>query len=263
MDVDVQLKHLSGRVSVADHPNQLFDDVAGLWRDAAINAVEHRGVFHVALSGGSTPKPLYIRLATDPRHHSLPWSQTHVWMVDERRVPADDERSNLRMIRESLINHVPVHRQQLHPILVGKDDPAGEYEADILHVLGDRNDEDIPRLDFVLLGMGGDGHTASLFPHSPAIHERVHLIAANDGPTVPPPPRVTMTYPFLNAARQLAVLCTGQKKAAALRRVDAYLRDHGPDPPELPITGINPTKGLLTWFLDAEAADRTSSRCET
>ena len=108
-------------------------------------------------------------------------------------------------------------------------------------------------MDFVLLGMGGDCHTASLFPNSDAIGVSDRWIVVNDGPNVTPPPRVTMTYPLLNAARRLAVLCVGSKKTKALRRVAEQMKA-GPDPINVPITGIQPTDGELTWYLDAEAA---------
>jgi 6-phosphogluconolactonase/glucosamine-6-phosphate isomerase/deaminase len=106
----------------------------------------------------------------------------------------------------------------------------------------------------VLLGMGDDAHTASLFPGSPAIDERERLIVANDGPNVTPPPRITMTYPLINAARHVAVLVAGARKNATLRRVSDHLHEHGPDPLKLPITGVQPVDGTLTWYLDAAAA---------
>ena len=112
-----------------------------------------------------------------------------------------------------------------------------------------------PSLDFVLLGMGDDAHTASLFPGSPAIDERTRWVAVNDGPEVTPPDRVTMTFPLLNAARRLAVLVVGEKKAATIARIEAAWRDGSADVNELPITGVRPTAGqeALTWYLDAAA----------
>jgi len=227
---------------------------------AAVEAVGKRGEFHVALSGGSTPEPFYMRLVTDPRYRAMPWERTHLWIVDERRVPEDDPRCNYRMIRETLADHVPLRTRQRHPMPVLADDPASLYEAELRRIV-DPNAK-VPRLDFVLLGMGDDTHTASLFPHSPAIHEREKLVAVNAGEHVTPPDRVTMTFPLLNAARRLAVLVTGAKKAAALRRVESQLQTAGPDPVAVPITGIQPgtanvgdaLPGDLTWYLDAPAA---------
>jgi len=241
---------LNGIVHIAPFADDLYDDLATALFTAAVEAVGRRGWFHLALSGGSTPEPFYIRLVTDPRYRDLPWRQTHLWIVDERRVPEDDPRCNYRMIRETLIDHVPLRSRQCHPMPVLANDAAERYEAELRRHVG--AETDVPRLDFVLLGMGDDAHTASLFPHSPALQERERLIAINKGPHVTPPDRVTMTYPLLNAARQLVALVTGAKKTATIQRVAAQLREHGPDPVALPITGIEPVR--MAWFLDAQAA---------
>jgi 6-phosphogluconolactonase len=183
-----------------------------------------------------------------------------LWVVDERRVDDDDDRCNYKMIRETLADHVPLRWRQRHPMPVLADDPAGLYEAELRRCV-DPNAA-IPRLDFVVLGMGDDAHTASLFPHSSAVRERERLIAVNAGPHVAPPPRVTMTFPLLNAARQIAVLVTGARKHAALQRVEAHWRTRGADPIAMPITGIDPkvanpsdrAAGTLIWYLDGPAA---------
>ena len=227
--------------------DRLLDLVAGAMVLAAEAAVEARGEFHVALSGGTTPEPLYMRLVIDPRYRLWPWERTHVWVVDERRVPHNDERSNWRLIHEALVAHVPVRARHLHPMPVEGEDPAMAYEGQLQrHLPGGR-------LDFVLLGMGTDGHTASLFPHTPAASEAERWVAVSEGPTVVPPSRVTMTYPLLNASREVAVLVTGQKKAATWRRVEAG----GSSAAELPVLGVLPTDGGLTWFVDEVAAGGT------
>jgi 6-phosphogluconolactonase len=253
---------LTGDVHVGRSADELYDDLASILARAAMQAVQQRGIFHLALSGGSTPEPFYVRLVIDPQYRFLPWSQTHVWLVDERRVPEDDERANIRMIRESLTDHLPMRNRQVHAMPVLADDPATLYESDLREwaIGGDAADGlrqgGPPRLDFVLLGMGDDGHTASLFPHSPALDVADRWVTVNAGPHVTPPDRVTMTFPMVNAAREAAVLVTGAKKAATIHRVCRQLADHGPDPRTLPITGIDPSPqgGELTWFLDPEAA---------
>ncbi len=237
--------NLTGPVHIAER-DALLDDVAGAIMGAAQQAIESRGAFHLALSGGSTPEPLYVRMVIDPRFRLFPWEATHVWIVDERRVPHDDDRSNYRMIRQSLLDHVPMRRRQVHPMPVEGEDPAGEYERQLQRHLPSG------RLDFVLLGMGADGHTASLFPHSPALVQVARPVVVNDGPHVTPPPRVTMTYPLLNAARHVAVLVIGASKAATLRRIEAA----GADAMALPITGVDPTDGEVMWYLDRDAAGR-------
>lgn len=242
---------LPGEVHIASDPDELYDDLATIFTSIAMEAEQERGVFHVALSGGTTPWPFYQRLMIDPRFRSVPWEQTHIWIVDERRVPDDDDMSNFKSLRGSLLEDIPTPPSQVHPMMVMRDEPAGLYEAELRSVFGPS--EDPPRMDFVLLGMGGDCHTASLFPNSEAIQVTDRLVVVNDGPSVTPPARVTMTYPLLNAARQLAVLCIGSKKVEALRRV-AEQMETGPDPANVPISGVVPTDGTLTWYIDTEAA---------
>jgi len=247
--------NLPGSVRVAER-DALFDDLGNQLATAAIEAVRERGAFHLALSGGSTPEPFYMRLVTDPRLRLIPWRQTHIWIVDERRVPEDDERSNIRMIREALTDQADVPDDHVHPMPVLADDPAGGYEATLRDTLGGGvGTGGVPRLDLVLLGMGDDCHTASLFPRSDAIGVDDRLIVVNAGEHVTPPDRVTMTYPLLNAARRLDALVTGAKKTDALRRVAGL---DAPDPVHVPISGIRPTNGVLTWWLDPAAAGQSA-----
>ena len=258
---------LTGAVHLAKNADLLYDDLAHALMAAGLDAVRQRQVFHLALSGGSTPDRFYQRLVTDPRFRPIPWQDTHLWIVDERRVPDDHEECNFHMIRQTLVDHVPIRQRCVHPMPVLDEDPATRYEAELRRAFaGQTAAHDIPQLDFILLGMGDDAHTASLFPRSQAIDESKNLVAVNQGPHVTPPDRVTMTYPLLNAARQLVVLVTGQDKTDTLRRVDQQLRQSGPDPGLMPITGINPQAipagggegtsggGQLTWYLDPQAA---------
>lgn len=248
---------LPGYVHVAPDVHQLFDDLGSALIGAAEKAIEARGVFHLALSGGGTPEPFYMQLVVDPRYRQFPWDKTHIWIVDERCVPEDDEKSNIKMIRESLVCQVPIPEGFVHPMPVLADDPAGEYERRLRDGIGGMQVPDIPRLDFILLGMGGDAHTASLFPQSPALNVTDRWIACNDGERVVPPPRVTMTYPLINAGREVAVLLVGAGKHATLKQIERQLAAGGPDIQELPITGIDPSPGggELTWFLDHAAAN--------
>jgi len=256
---------LTGPVYVAENTDDLYDALASRLFQAAIDAVRQRGVFHLALSGGSTPEPFYIRLMIDSRYRALPWMHTHLWLVDERHVPLTDERSNWKMIRECIVEQVPTPKRQTHPAPVQSKDPAGDYESELkaafaayaVPPLATWPEAEAPRLDFVLLGMGDDCHTASLFPGSEAIDVNDRLIAMNAGDAVTPPPRITMTYRLLNAARDVAVLVTGEKKAAAIQRVQqAVIGEDDLDPHALPIVGVNPRPagGKLTWYLDEAAA---------
>jgi 6-phosphogluconolactonase len=242
---------LPGEVYVAPDVGELYDALAMVFTSLTLEADQERGEVHIALSGGTTPWPFYRNLLIDTRFRSIPWERTHIWMVDERRVPEDDDLNNFKSLRASLLEDIPTPPSQIHPMMAMRDDPAGLYEAEMRMVFG--TDVDVPRMDFVLLGMGGDCHTASLFPNSDAIHVNDRWVVVNDGTHVTPPPRVTMTYPLLNAARHLVVLCVGEKKAGALQRVAQQVKT-GPDPINVPITGIQPTDGSLTWYLDREAA---------
>jgi len=249
---------LPGRVHVEADRDAVFDALGAMLMDRAEQAVEARGAFHLALSGGSSPEPFYRHLVTDPQLRAFPWDSTHLWIVDERRVGEDDERSNMAMIRAALTDHVTIPARQIHPMPVLEDDPATRYESELAqHVPRDQREagpsESPPVLDFVLLGMGGDGHTASLFPGSDAIEVTARWIAVNAGPAVTPPDRVTMTYPLINAARTVAALVLGEKKFEPLKRIEQQIASPGPAAHELPITGIQPAREPLHWYLDAAA----------
>lgn len=206
------------------------------------------GDFHLALSGGSTPEPLYRRLMYDPNYRELPWKRTHLWVVDERRVPLDDPRSNFKMIRETLVEHSDIPREQVHPVEATEPDADTRYETELRDILGWR-EKGHDRLDYVLLGMGADGHTASLFPRSPALEAADRLVVINAGPMVTPPDRVTMTLGLINASRFVGIMVTGEKKRAAAARVAA-----GSELVEdLPVMGVRPVGGELRWYLDRAA----------
>ncbi len=246
--------HLPGNTTTAPDTETLFERLGEQLMQSAFEAVDERGVFHLALSGGSTPEPFYMRLVIDPKFRALPWKKTHLWVVDERQVPESDTRNNWRMIRESLADHVTTPEDHKHPVPTLADDPADAYQASMQRVFNMSPRDGVPALDFVLLGMGTDCHTASLFPQSPALDVHDRWIAGNDGPRVVPPPRITMTYPLLNAARRLVVIVVGGNKREPLQRVADLHAERLTDPRELPITGLQPSRGTLTWYLDPAAA---------
>ncbi len=240
---------LNGTTHISPTKDSLFTDLAKKIVTDAITAVKERGVFHLALSGGGTPGPFYELLVIDPNYREFPWENAHIWIVDDRRVPEDDDRYNFKMIQEIIVDHVPIPHQNVHPMQVLADDAGTQYEAKIREHVKDQ------KLDFVILGMGGDTHTASLFPNSSAINESKKLVVINQGPNVTPPDRVTMTYPLLNNAREIVVLAVGQGKTEALKRVSDQLATGTPDPKLIPISGISPLQGgQLTWYLDHAAA---------
>jgi 6-phosphogluconolactonase len=222
---------------------------AALFMKSAHECIEARGAFTVALSGGSTPKSLYQLLAGEDHRARVPWSQTHVFWSDERCVPPDDPQSNYRMAYETLLAHVPITGQQIHRMR-GEDEPsraAADYES----VLRQQLDSADPRLCLVLLGMGEDGHTASLFPSSPALDDQDHLVAA---PYVEKlgSYRLTLTLPMLNAALKIIFLVSGEAKAATLRAVF----EENPDPRQWPpARRVRPrADGELVWLVDEAAA---------
>jgi 6-phosphogluconolactonase len=203
---------------------------------------------HLALSGGSSSRLLAAALASEPGLSSSEWSRVQVWMVDERCVADDDPRLNAKSIRELLLPKVPLPAGNLHPMPVLLPDGASRYECELREAFAARPDTHDARLDATVLGMGPDGHTASLFPETPALDERERWIVLNDGERVAPPrPRMTMTYPLLNRAALIALLVTGAEKREALAGLAA-------DPDGFrsrPVAGVIPSPdSILIWFLD-------------
>jgi 6-phosphogluconolactonase len=240
---------LPGHVVVAADADRLLDMLAAELIVQAKACVRRFGDFELALSGGSTPQPLYERLMYDPDARQIPWPRTHLWQVDERGVGPADERSNFRLIKETIVDHSGIPADQVHPMDGLSEIGDRDYEKQLLDVLQWRErGEDV--LDFVLLGMGADGHTASLFPGNEVLQERERLVARVQAAGADPPERITLTYPAINAARFVAILVTGEEKAPAIRRITASSETAE----TLPVIGVRPTHGELKWFLDAAAA---------
>ncbi len=221
--------------------------LAALIVQVSQSAVAVRDRFVLALSGGSTPRETY-RLLADEFNNDIDWMRTHIFWSDERCVPHTDPESNLRMARETLLNHVPIAFDHIYPVPTEFPpvQAADLYQSQIDRFFEMRGGR--PRFDLILLGMGSDGHTASLFPGSPALDERqARAVAVTvDAPIAN---RVTLTLPVLNSAGHVAFLVTGEDKAAALARVMAG----GEDTP-LPAARVQPTDGRLTWIVDEAAA---------
>ncbi|MBI1982603.1 MAG: 6-phosphogluconolactonase [Acidobacteria bacterium] len=230
---------------------QLSIAAAKRFVDLARGQVDKVGSFSAALSGGSTSKRLYELLAAPPYSTQISWEDVHLFQVDERCVPPDDPQSNYRMIRESLLRHVPVPEMNFHRMAAeqaDRSDAATQYAAEIARILPpDRHG--LPRFDLMLLGMGSDGHTASLFPASPALGEESLWVSPNFVQKLGMY-RLTLTFPVLNAARQIVFLVSGAEKAETLRRV--LQSDAGLEP--LPAQRIRPFEGELSWFVDRAAA---------
>jgi 6-phosphogluconolactonase len=227
---------------------------AARFAEAARDAIAARGRFVVALAGGSTPRLLYTTLATGTVPE-IDWGSVIVIWGDERCVPADHPASNYRMAREALLSHVSVEEGNIHRIR-GESDPvaaAGAYESGLRELLdttaGPPSTSSGRRIDLALLGLGSDGHAASLFPGAVEAHESVRWVEATTAPSEPSQ-RVTLTPIVLNAAAEVMFVVTGVEKAAILARVLEGRRV----PHELPAQLIQPTEGKMQWVVDAAAA---------
>jgi 6-phosphogluconolactonase len=223
---------------VLPDPAAVAREAADRFVALARSAIASHGRFTVALSGGSTPKLLYEQLIT----RSIAWQHVHVFWGDERCVPPDHPDSNYGMAQRALLSHVDIPSPNVHR-LRGELDPAQAaqaYEDDLCSVFGTR-----PRFDLILLGLGADAHTASLFPQTPALHEQQRWVVAQYVEQLQAN-RLTLTPPIINQAAHVIFLITGSDKAAVLRSVW-----HGPyDPARFPAQIVMPTSGRVTWLVD-------------
>jgi 6-phosphogluconolactonase len=219
------------------------DEAARRFVALARDAIAARGRFTVALAGGSTPKAMFERLARPPLAAEVDWQKLDVFFGDERSVPATHPDSNYGMAARALLDHVPVDPSRVHRI-AGEDPDAAEAYEQILHTAFP-DAAPFPAFDLILLGMGPDGHTASLFPHTAALGEQTRWLVRNHVQKLHTD-RITFTAPLINAARQVIIATGGAEKAPVLRALA-----HDPeDPQEHPILLIRPASGRLTWLLD-------------
>ncbi len=234
-------------------------DPAALARRAAFHlvemvseAAEANGRARIAVSGGSTPKAAFQMLGDSnlPFVKRMPWEDLELFFVDERTVAPDHPESNYRMTREALLDHVPLNPQQVHRMEgeLQPEEAAAHYESELRNTFRLEGAE-VPRFDLISLGMGDDGHTASLFPHTAALHEMGRLVVANQVPQKDTW-RITLTWPVINHARSVFFLIAGADKAERVHEVFMGTRD----PERLPSQLIWPTSGILTLFLDKAAA---------
>jgi 6-phosphogluconolactonase len=239
-------------VRVLTDPPAVFAAAAVEFLQRARTSIQASGQFTVALSGGSTPRNLYSLLATQS---DFPWGQIRFFFSDERHVPPDSPDSNFRMAYESLFSRAPIPQENIFRVpaeIPDADLAAQSYEQTLrqfFHLEGKKEDDALPRFDLILLGLGPDGHTASLFPGTAALHEDERLVAANwveQSKTW----RITFTYPVLNNAAAILFIATGAEKQEALLQV----LQGNPDPETYPAQGIKPTNGSLIWLVDQAAA---------
>lgn len=243
-------------IRIFNNLNALSRAAAELFVECAAHAVRSRGRFSVALSGGSTPRRLYELLAAPPFVQQVQWEAVHFFWGDERCVPEDDPRRNELMTRQALLEHVPVPAEHIHPISgsLPPREAAEAYESELRRFFAHH----APVFDLVLLGMGANAHTASLFPHTSVLHENqrwaaeVYVAEVNMY-------RVTLTAPLLNQAGQVVFLVSGEDKALALQNVleGAY------QPDELPAQLIRPNGAHPTWLIDRAAGHKLAVPLES
>lgn len=217
----------------------------------ANQSIVTHGRFTLALAGGSTPKKLYALLAAEPYRSQIDWGSVEVFWGDERCVPPDDPESNYRMAQEELLSKVPIPASQVHRMPADQanhEAAAAEYADEMRRTFGT---DGIPSFDLIQLGLGPEGHTASLFPHQASLHEQQRLVMPVTTPK-PPPDRLTFTPPLLNAARNVLFLVAGAEKADAIHAI--LEGEYQPD--EYPAQIVRPTKGEVTWMLDTAAASK-------
>ncbi len=219
------------------------------WTEIAEKAVNEKGSFSVALSGGKTPAALFKKLA---KKNKLPWNRTHAFMVDERFVPYHDNNNNYRMINEILMRHVDIPAKNIHPISTTVESPqasALKYERELNSFFRTR-----PGFDLILLGIGDDGHTASLFPGTPSLKEKKHpAIAAPPSGTILSD-RITMTFPTINNAENILFMAAGNDKAPVTREVIEEKKSR------LPAAMVRPLKCSPVFLLDKAAASLLSKK---
>ena len=237
---------IEGKLTVYDTPALMAEGIADWLTDLATAA---DGDFVICLSGGSTPKRLYERLSQSPYREEFPWERTHFWFGDERFVPADHPDSNFRMASEALLSRVPLPPDNIHRMVTERadaDDTADDYDKSLRSFYGSSTlDPNRPIFDVNLLGLGPDGHTASLIPGEPVLEERKKWVSSvsHGRPEV----RITLTYPILESSRYVAFLVTGTEKAAMLKEVRS---GHS----SVPAARLE-TSGDIIWFADRQATE--------
>jgi len=248
-------------VKLFNHCSEIASFASGEVVRIAEQSISARGVFSIALAGGSTPKMLYVLLAEHPSlRNSLPWDKMQVFFGDERHVGPGHADSNFQMATDAMLSKVPLRPEQIHRIKGEYPDAAKaavEYEEEIRRQFELRAGE-LPRFDVLLLGMGNEGHTLSLFPGTKALHETGRVVTRNWVGKLYTE-RITLTAPAANAAANIFFMVTGSDKACALKAVL-----EGPyEPEQLPAQMIQPTSGMISWLIDQAAGSALSKEIFT
>lgn len=243
---------MSCRLEILRDERLAAERAAHILTETLAAAIQKRGWASIALAGGRTPRLLYELLAQPPFRDAVAWEQIEWFWGDERMVPPDHDESNYRLAAETLLTVLPIPADRIHRVLteLGPEQAAAAYEATMRTVFG-VSESEVPHFDLILLGMGQDGHIASLFPHTVALQETRHLVVANPVPALSTT-RITITPVLLQAARAMLVLVTGSEKAQAVRRA---LEDRLA-PVDFPAHLLATVPGEVTWILDQAAASQ-------
>ncbi|MDO8281542.1 MAG: 6-phosphogluconolactonase [Thermodesulfovibrionia bacterium] len=225
---------------------EISDFVIEKWLDISGQAIKDNARFNVALSGGKTPAALFRKIVK--LKDSFQWDKTHIYLVDERFVPHSDPKSNFGMISESLLRHINISDSNIHPVFIEKDagSSAARYEKDLISSFNLTGGA-LPRFDLILLGIGHDGHTASLFPETQALNEKEHLAAAVTLPDISKNMRVTITLPVINNSDNIFFMAAGADKASTIREIIEN-KDC-----RLPTAMVKPIRGKLFFLMDEGA----------
>jgi 6-phosphogluconolactonase len=244
------IKKQDGKIEVLSDLETLSLRAASIFVDASRKTIATKKQFAVVISGGSTPKRLYTLLGSEVYRDQVDWQHVHFFWADERCVPREDEASNFKIAFDALLSKITLPQKNIHRIK-GEEAPdkaARDYEEEIKRFFGG---SERPGFDLIILGMGEDGHTASLFPGSNSLEETVRLaIPVYSGE--PKKDRITLTLPVLNSADEILFLVAGPSKAAILSEV----LGHGEEKGGLPAGMIRPAHGNITWLIDQEAAGK-------
>lgn len=244
-------------VTVFPDRRRLADGLAAYLVHLAIKAAARDGRFYIALSGGSLLETIGPPLSAPPIRDAVDWSAWHVFWVDERRVPFDSPDSNHGAASRWFFNRVPIPKGRIFAMDPDLDpDEAARVYADRMAAAFEMHSGRLPRFDLILLGVGEDGHTASLFPGHPVLAETRRWVAAVYDAPKPPPTRLTMTLPIINNARHVAFMAAGSRKASTI----ASVFGHPGATPAVPATMVRPGNGTLRWFLDETAASQVAMR---
>lgn len=232
---------------------ELAAAAAKMIMQAATEAITQRGRFVIALSGGSTPAAAY-QIIHDHYYNQTDWAKWYIFLGDERAVPMTDPQSNMGMAKRTLLHGLPIPEAQIFAVQTQLSvvAAAAAYDQQIRKLFGTAE----PRMDLILLGLGDDGHTASLFPGLPARHEKIKLVTFSPPGTLPPPlDRITFTFPLINLARQVIFLMAGEKK----KNVVARLLAADVDPDVIPAANVRPMDGKLIYMMDQASAGNINS----